>query len=207
MEVDVNSLPYEGNGYITFGSFNNLSKIGNNVLGTWAELLLRIPESRLILKNRSLANETTKAEFHQYFEKMGVAAERVILMGATPSRSAHLELYNRIDIAVDTFPYNGTTTTCEALWMGVPVIALLGERHAARVSASLLKNIGLDDLLARDKEEYVSIACSLAANTSYLQELRLELRQRMLNSSLCKQRQFAENIETAYLEMCKEKYS
>ena len=205
LEVDLGMLPCERNGYVTFGSFNNLSKISNNILGAWSDILRKIPESRLILKNRSLTNKSTKAEFHQYFMNQGVAEERLILMGATTSIYEHLELYNRIDIAVDTYPYNGTTTTCEALWMGVPVITLLGNRHASRVSASLLRNVGLNDLVAKDRIEYVSIACSLAENISYLRELHLDLRQRLLNSPLCNQRQFAKNIETAYLEMCKEK--
>ena len=205
LRVDVGELPYEKNGYITFGSFNNLSKISNDVLDTWAELLLRVPQSRLMLKNRSLANEATRAELQQYFENRGVVTERVILMAATSSKFDHFSLYNRIDIALDTYPYNGTTTTCEALWMGVPVITILGDSHAARVSASLLKNIGLDDLVAKDKQEYISIASSLAANSRYLFELRPMLRQQVSNSSLGMQSQFAENIETAYLEMCKQK--
>ncbi len=198
---EVKSLPYETNGYITFGSFNNLSKIGIEVVRAWSELLLRIPNARLFIKNPALTNETSKAQYRQYFMNSGVDTERIILIGHTKTRDEHLDLYNRIDIALDTFPYNGTTTTCEALWMGVPVIALMGNHHAARVSASLLTNIDLDELIASDIEDYISLAYKLANDADKLKILRLELRSRMISSKLCNSPVFTRQFERVYLKV------
>jgi predicted O-linked N-acetylglucosamine transferase (SPINDLY family) len=130
-----------------------------------------------------------------------VAAEQVEVVAQLPDSNAHLALYNRIDIALDPFPYNGTTTTCEALWMGVPVIALRGDRHAARVSASLLTAIGMNDLVADTVEGYVEIAVALAGNPASLHELRRSLRSRMLASPLCDDAGFARKVEHAYRTM------
>jgi predicted O-linked N-acetylglucosamine transferase (SPINDLY family) len=110
-------------------------------------------------------------------------------------------LYHRVDIALDTFPYNGTTTTCEALWMGVPVITMTGNRHAARVGASLLTQVGLTELIASTSEEYVNIATLLASDPKSLAALRSGLRERMKNSPLCDGKTFTRDLEAAYREM------
>ena len=114
-----------------------------------------------------------------------MAADRVELLAWLPGTAAHLALYHRVDIALDPFPYNGTTTTCEALWMGVPVVTLRGDRHAGRVGASLLTQIGLTDLIANSVEEYLEIALALACNPGRLDDLRRSLRPRMAASPLC----------------------
>jgi predicted O-linked N-acetylglucosamine transferase (SPINDLY family) len=131
----------------------------------------------------------------------GIAKERVQLLGWLPSSTAHLALYEQIDIALDPFPYNGTTTTCEALWMGVPVVTLRGDRHGARVGASLLGQAGLPDLIAGSVDDYVGIALALAANLAKLHELRRSLRQRVMASSLCDGHGFAGKMENAYRTM------
>jgi protein O-GlcNAc transferase len=127
----------------------------------------------------------------------GVAAERVELVAWLPNAAAHLALYHRVDIALDPFPYNGTTTTCEALWMGVPVVTLRGDRHAARVGASLLSQIKLMDLIANSVDEYLEIAVALARNSERLSDLRRVLRPRMAASGLCDEPAFVRKMESA----------
>ena len=126
---------------VTLGSFNTLAKVTAQVLDTWTEILNVVPDSRLVLKARSLGNEEARTACLEQFVDRGVAPERIELFGPLPDAADHLRLYTSLDIALDPFPYNGTTTTCEALWMGVPVITLRGKRHAGRVSASILHHI------------------------------------------------------------------
>ncbi|HHQ14987.1 MAG TPA: tetratricopeptide repeat protein, partial [Chromatiales bacterium] len=121
---DVAAPPSARNGYISFGSFNALPKMTPAVIELWARLLQTVPDSRLVLKSAALADDTTRRRYLDAFSEHGISAQRLELLGLVPGRLAHLELYSKVDIALDTFPYNGTTTTCEALWMGVPVIAL-----------------------------------------------------------------------------------
>src|SRR5262249_51496636 len=134
-------------------------------------------------------------------DERGVPTERVELMAWLPGTAEHLALYHRVDIALDPFPYNGTTTTCEALWMGVPVITLRGHRHAGRVGASLLTQVGLTDLIANSIEEYVEIALALAGNSGRLDDLRRTLRSRMAASPLCDEGTFASKMEAAFRTM------
>ena len=156
-------------GTVTFGSFNNPAKVSAATFDAWATLLSRLPQARLLLKGKPFADAATRALFLARLGERGVAAERVELVAWLPDAAAHLALYHRVDIALDPFPYNGTTTTCEALWMGVPVVTLRGDRHAGRVGASLLTQIGLTDLIANSVEEYVEIAAALARNPARLE--------------------------------------
>jgi predicted O-linked N-acetylglucosamine transferase (SPINDLY family) len=186
---------------VTFGSFNNPAKTSAATLDAWAALLGRLPASRLVLKGLPFADAATCASFLARLGERDVAAERVELMPWQPGAAAHLSAYHRLDIALDPFPYNGTTTTCEALWMGVPVVTRMGERHAGRVGASLLTQIGATDLIARSAEEYVDIALALANDPARLSALRRSLRPRMAASSLCDAHAFARKIEAAYRSM------
>ena len=170
---------------MTFGSFNNPAKVSAATFDAWATLLARLPQARLLLKGKPFADAATRALFLARLGERGVAAERVELVAWLPDAAAHLALYHRVDIALDPFPYNGTTTTCEALWMGVPVVTLRGDRHAGRVGASLLTQIGLTDLIANSVEEYVEIAVALAGDPARLNDLRHSLRPRMAASPLC----------------------
>lgn len=185
-------------GHVTFGSFNNLAKITPEVVRSWARLLNLVPNSRILIKNPSLTDTSTRTRYYSLFQTSGVDPARVDLMGHTPGRREHLALYGRIDIALDTFPYNGTTTTCEALWMGVPVVTLTGTRHAARVGATLLNGIQLNELIAHGVDEYVTIAAYLAAAVPRLAALRVELRGRLARSPLCDRASFARKVEQAY---------
>ena len=167
----VASLPAADKGYITFGSFNSLAKVTPDMLRVWAELLRRVPGSRLVLKNGALRDTAIRQRIEQQFVQLGVPAERVELLGHVESAAEHFALYNRIDIGLDTFPYGGTTTTCEALWMGVPVVTLAGATHVSRVGASLLSQIGLDDMVARNAGRYLQIAADLAGDPQRLAAL------------------------------------
>ena len=193
--------PSLATGTLTFGSFNNPAKLSDKTLDAWATLLKRMPQSRLMLKGISFADASTRALFLSRLDEREIAAERVELVAWQPSEAMHLAQYGHVDIALDPFPYNGTTTTCEALWMGVPVVTLRGDRHGGRVGASLLSQIDLTDLIANSVEEYVEIALTLANNPGRLEELRRSLRPRMAASPLCDGPAFARKMEAALRAM------
>jgi len=188
-------------GAVTFGSFNNPAKLSESTLETWATLLLRLPAARLLLKGHAFADPAFRARIRQYFVQRGVDAGRTELLAPIRTTAGHLEAYRRIDIALDPFPYNGTTTTCEALWMGVPVVTLLGDRHAARVGASLLTHIGLKELIAASRDDYLDLAIDLAGDQERMAVMRSELRPLLATSSLCDAGRFARAIEHRYREM------
>ena len=135
------------------------------------------------------------------FDTHGIPSDRIELLGLVPDQQAHLDTYRRIDIALDTFPYNGTTTTCEALYMGVPVITLVGQVHAGRVGLSLLGNLGLDELIARTPNDYMAFAVSLANKWERVCELRDTLRERLLTSVICDADSFARKVEQAFRQI------
>jgi protein O-GlcNAc transferase len=195
------SPPCLKTGTVTFGSFNNPAKISGATFDAWAKLLRRLPEARLLLKARPFADAATRALFLAHLGARGIAEDRVELLSWLPGAAEHLALYHRVDIALDPFPYNGTTTTFEALWMGVPVITLRGHRHAGRVGASLLTQIRLTDLIANSPEEYIEIAVALAENLGRLDDLRCALRPRMAASTMCDERAFACKMEAAFRSM------
>ena len=199
---DVAPLPASVNGHVTFGSFNNFSKINPGVLQLWSEVLKQVPGSRLLIKCPALTDDTVRERVSAALQALGIGTERVDLLGHTRTRQEHLALYARVDIAVDTFPYNGTTTTCEALWMGVPVLSLAGQRHAGRVGASLLRAAGLADWLAESPEAFVAIARRRASDIGALATLRASLRQQVEASPLCDAESFTHRLETALLQAC-----
>ena len=181
---EVGPLPSDAAGRVTFGSFNNLAKVSPEVIELWSRVLHAVPNSRMLMKCRPLGDAEVCVRIRQMFQACGIGPERVELHGGNPVSSQHLLEYHRVDIALDTFPYNGTTTTCEALWMGVPVVSLAGTRHAARTGASLLANCGLAYLVASNAEEFCAIAAGLAQDAGRLRELRAGLRGRMRRSAL-----------------------
>ncbi|MEX0876101.1 MAG: hypothetical protein WD114_01465, partial [Phycisphaerales bacterium] len=142
----------------TFGSFNDLRKLSPSNLRLWARILDENPGTRLVLKTSRLAHAAVRAELAERLGELGVDPGRVDMLGRTATAAEHLDLYNTIDCALDTFPYTGTTTTCEALWMGVPTVTLMGGAHAGRVSGSLLTAVGRGDLVAADQEGYAALA-------------------------------------------------
>lgn len=193
--------PSAANGYVTFGSFNNLTKVNDEVIAVWARVLNAVPNSRLMLKFYALSSVRGRKRIVDGFAAHGIAEQRLDLVGWSAGPNEHLSIYNKVDIALDTFPYNGTTTTCEALWMGVPVVCLEGERHSARVGASLLHALGLQELLAGDVDGFVRIAAQLAADRERLASLRAGLRERMAASPLLDHAGFTRRLEAAYRDM------
>lgn len=197
----VASAPAVKRGFVTFGCFNNVSKVNSEVAACWARILLEVPESRLLLKGFSFSSSKAQRFFLDMFARHGVTADRIDLVNWYPDAKGHLDFYREIDVALDPFPYNGTTTTCEALWMGVPVITYSGTRHSARVGASLLNAIGLNELVCDSLDDYVSRTARLARDTARLTELRSSLRTIMQNSSLLDGVAATRQLEDAYETM------
>ncbi len=194
-------LPALENDFITFGSFNNLAKLSPAAIGLWSDLLHAVPGSRLVCKAERLGDDSIRQRYQDLFEAHAIAADRLDLMGQVDSTAAHLGLYGRVDIGLDTFPYNGTTTTCEALWMGVPVVSLQGDSHVSRVGVSLLQQVGLQELIVSDREEYLAKLIDLASDPARLAVLRSTLRARLEQSSLCDAASLARDVEAAYLRL------
>ena len=195
--------PAASTSHVTFGSFNNLAKINEEVIALWCRLLHSLPDSRLLLKNPSLSDPATADYCRARVAKHAIDTERLELLGLEATTEAHLDTYRHVDIALDTLPYNGTTTTCEALWMGVPVVTLAGHTHAGRVGVSLLTAVGLRDLISGDPEDYLAKAAALAENPARLTELRQSLRDTMSASPLCDGVAFARKIEAVYRDVWK----
>ncbi len=204
IDIPVAPLAVEKTGYITFGSFNNLAKITPDVIRVWANLLQAIPDAHIFIKNRSLADEATSERYLSMFDEQGISRTRIELLGHTATTEEHLALYARVDIALDTFPYNGTTTTCEALWMGIPVVTLAGKVHAGLVGVSLLSAIGCQEWIADTAEDYIQVAENLASDQEMLAVHRAGLRKRILSSPLCEAKAFAGKMERAYRTMWKQ---
>jgi predicted O-linked N-acetylglucosamine transferase (SPINDLY family) len=192
----VGPAPSIGNGYVTFGSFNNPAKLNDGVLGLWGEVLRAVPGSRLQLKFKNWFGNAGLRE--RMIKGVGVAGERIRFGVEDVGTGAHVGLYNGIDIALDPTPFTGSTTTFEALWMGVPVVTLLGSTMAGRWSAAMLGAVGLGDLIAKSREEYVAIAARLAGDQGRRTALREALQGRVAGSSLCDGRGRARQIERLY---------
>jgi predicted O-linked N-acetylglucosamine transferase (SPINDLY family) len=187
---------------LTFGSFNNLSKVTDAVIELWSTLLQECPDARLMLKSRQLADDSVRQRIVRAFQLNGIDEERLDLRARIASRQEHLALYGEVDVALDTFPYNGTTTTCEALWMGVPVITLAGELHAGRVGASLLHQLDLTDWIAHSPEEYVSLVLSVAAQPPERRILREWVAASMLTDAPAFTEQFEAALRGIWRERC-----
>nr|MBC8553782.1 hypothetical protein [Candidatus Brocadiales bacterium] len=183
---------------ITFGSFNNLSKLSSEVVECWSRLLKEVTDSRLVSKARQLADPFMQERILNHFAQHGITGDQLILLPNTPSYMAD---YNRIDIALDTFPRTGGVTTADALWMGVPVVTLAGERYIERQGASILNTIGMDELITSTPDEYITKAVTLAKDYKRRAELRTSLRELMTNSPLCDGRDLAQALENAYRKM------
>jgi predicted O-linked N-acetylglucosamine transferase (SPINDLY family) len=198
---EVQAPPSAAGGAVTFGSFNVLPKVTPEVILAWSRVLQGVPRSRLLLKALGLGDADSQARMHRAFESHGISADRITLLPVEGALHDHLARYHAMDIALDPFPFNGTTTTFEALWMGVPVIALRGDRHSARVGASILANAGLDSLIAANVDDYVRLAVRLAGDAAQLAQLRRTMRDRLAASPLRDAAGFARTLEQAYREM------
>jgi protein O-GlcNAc transferase len=195
------ALPAEGVGMVTFGSFNNLAKVNHAVLDAWAAILQQVPNSRILIKAKGLRDEKVKERILGAFASRGIGGEdRVRLLEQERAAADHLRLYGQMDLALDTFPYNGTTTTCEALWMGTPVVTFAGQVHAGRVGASLLTHAGLAELVARDRNGYIDLAVALGSDLERLRSLRTGVRERFAASPAMDSVRLARGLEAAYRE-------
>jgi len=182
---------------ITFGSFNTRSKIGPTTIALWLSALEACPGSRLLLKSVDLTEEGTRAYLLSCIVAGGIDPARIEMLPGTATVPEHLALYSRMHIMLDTAPYNGTTTTCEAMWMGVPVVCLEGDRHAGRVSMSLVSAVGKSEWVAKNREDYARIAKELAGDLPRLADLRRELRGVMRSSVLCDGKGYADRFYSA----------
>jgi predicted O-linked N-acetylglucosamine transferase (SPINDLY family) len=198
---EVAALPLAGADHVTFGCFNNLAKVTSSMIALWARLLGALPGARLKLKSFGLAAESARRSIQEQFGRLGIGAERLELSGPEESFAAHLAKYAAVDIALDVFPYNGAATTCEALWMGVPVVTLAGSTHVSRVGASILGRVGLEELVAHSHEDYLQKALSLANDPLRLGALRTGMRERLRASPFLDAQGFARSLEKAYGEM------
>ena len=193
--------PVLANGYITFGSFNNSSKISEDTLDLWSRVLTEVPASRMFIKAWVLANPAVCERFRGQFSQRGIDPARLTFSGFMDGDQGHLAAYSMVDIALDTFPYNGTTTTCEALWMGVPVISLVGSLHAARVGYTILTAVGLGGIAATSPDSYVALAAAFAENISQLASIRGQLQKAVAQSPLCDRFRLTRGLEDAYRGM------
>ncbi len=200
-ELPVGPLPALKTGHVTFGSFNALAKIGPTVIALWAEVLKAVPGARLMMA--AIPDGQAHARLRERFGQAGVSEERLILKGRAPHEE-FLRLHHEVDIVLDAFPYNGTTTSLHDLWMGLPVVALAGTFHASRVGVSLLTNLGLPELIAQTPADYVRIARDLAADRPRLSALRAGLRERLRASPLMDAARFTRNLEAAYRKIWRE---
>lgn len=183
---------------IRFGSFNALAKVSDESIRLWAKVLEAVPNAKMVVKAIPLTDAGTLKSVRERLCSLGLPEHRLETRPPNNTHREHLGAYNEIDIALDTFPYHGTTTTCEALWMGVPVITLAGRSHASRVGVSLLNAVGLSDLIAHSAEEYITSAASLAGDRHRLDALHQSLRQRLQSSVLMDGQRLARSVEQQY---------
>jgi predicted O-linked N-acetylglucosamine transferase (SPINDLY family) len=198
--IELTEPPILRNGYPTFGCFNNLAKVNDRVIALWARLLQRMPEARLFLKTKQLADATVRERLLERFTAHQIGPERLLLEGPGP-RAELLAAYNRIDIALDPFPYPGGTTSAEALWMGVPVITKRGDRFLSHVGETIAHNCGHPEWIAEDEEQYILKAIQLASNPNTLQNLKLHLRQQLPQQPLFNSTTFAQHFQKAMQRM------
>lgn len=192
--------PVATNDHVVFGSLSNMLKMNVEVYSTWAEILRQVPGARLLLKCPQLSNDFVRRSILQQCAECGILDDQLILIGST-SRREHLEMYAQVDIALDTFPYGGGVTTAEAIWMGVPVITLAGDRWQARAGQSILETIGLPHLIAHSIPAYIDRAVELAGNRDDIISMRKSLRTILQASPFCNGKKIARDVENAFTEM------
>jgi predicted O-linked N-acetylglucosamine transferase (SPINDLY family) len=199
-DLPVAVSPALQNGYVTFGCFQNLSKVVDEVLTVWGKILNAVPNARLRWQCKQLGDPAVVAQFGGRLQQHGIDPARVSLHG-TVAREAYLGAHAEVDMMLDTFPYPGGTTTCEALWMGVPTLTLAGDTLLARQGASLLTAAGLKEWIANNEAEYIAKAVALSGDLTRLATLREGLREQVRTSSLFDARRFARNFEDALWDM------
>lgn len=200
-DLSIPNLPALENGYITFGSFNNYPKLTEQILVLWIQILKSVPNSKLLIKARAMEDLPIRETVKNYFMSHGIAEDRLLFSAFLSELENHLGFYCQADIALDTYPYNGATTTCECLWMGLPVVTLVGKTHASRMGLSILSALKLKRLITDSPEDYVKTHIELANDFEYLQEFRTKIRERMQNSPLMDGKGFTQQLEKQYWQM------
>ena len=197
---DVTEPPCLANGFVTFGSLISQYKITEQVIDTWSAILKALPSSHLLIRNAFLGKKSNQKFLRRQFKKSGIADDRISLEGPAPHYE-FLETYGRIDIALDAFPYNGGTTTTEAIWQGVPVVSYWGDRWVSRTSATLLHSAGLADMVAENPQDYVRLAVRLGSNSERQKTMRRNMRDNLMQSDACDTVAFARSMEKLYREI------
>ena len=188
---------------IIFGSFNNLSKINDDVINLWSKIINKVNNSKLYLKAKQFDNSQVVKKIRKKFQNNGVSVEKIIFDGKSKSRKEMLNKYNQIDIALDPFPYQGCTNTVESVWMGVPVIVLRGNRYLFHFGECINSNLNMPDWIAKNHKEYISKAIKFSSNIHKLSKIRMNLRQMILQSPICNAPRLAEHFSNALWNMWK----
>ena len=193
-DLKINALPAAKNNFITFGCLNKLAKVNDDVIALWSKILLSIPSSKLLLKSWELSNKKFCEKTLERFKKCNINRDRLILQGESKTRKEILEIYNEIDICLDPFPFQGNTSTCEAVWMGVPVITLKGSRYLFHFGESINSNLNMHNWIAENQNEYVSKAIKFSSNLDELSKIRANLRNIALESPVFNNHRFTEHF-------------
>jgi predicted O-linked N-acetylglucosamine transferase (SPINDLY family) len=196
----VSPLPARSRGHVTFASLHKLAKLNGRVLDLWCGLLRAVPAARLLVFRDSLRG-SARDDLRKRFEGRGVSEDRVMFAHEVEGGGSYLDVYSQVDVLLDALPWGGHATACEALWMGVPVASIRGDRHAGRMVASVLSYVGLGEMVAEKPEEFVGIAAGLAGDVDLLAALRSGLRERVRSSSLCDGAAFTRGLEEAYRQV------
>jgi len=194
-DIRIDHGSYQDKKNVTFGSFNNLSKINDNVIDVWSEILKRVKDSKLFLKTKQLDNLKMVESIRKKFQKNGINTEKIITEGRSETREEMLKKYNQIDIALDPFPYSGVTTSLEANWMGVPLLTKKGNTFYSRIGVSINKNLGMEDWIANNEKDYISKAISKSSDLEKLFQIKKKLRNKFLKSPLSNTKQYAKHFE------------
>lgn len=202
---EIHNAPCLKNGFVTFGSFNSTPKISPSCIRLWSSVLKSVPNSKMVIKNKTANDPFVKSRLLSMFEKEGIAASRVEIRPYMKTLASHLSEYSEVDIALDSYPYNGTTTTCEAMWMGVPTLTLYGKAHHERVGLSLMTAVGLPSFALDSEEKFVAMASKMAADHAMIEKLRLSLRQAMAASPLCDAVSFTKRVDIEFKKLLAEK--
>jgi len=200
-DMQINDLPFIKNKFITFGSLNKLTKVNDNVIRLWSKVLSSVSNSKLILKTKNLDNKKVREDVINKFKKNNISSDQLILLGESKTRREVLKVYNNIDISLDTFPFQGYTTSCESVWMGVPVLTLKGDRLLFHSGECVNSNLEMFNWIAKDNIDYVSKAIEFSSNVRGLSKIRKSLRNVALNSSLCDSKNFGIEFSKMLWEM------
>jgi len=190
-DIKINSLPALKNNFITFGCLNKFSKMNDEVIALWSKILLSVPKSKLLLKSREFKNEVIKKNNLEKFKKHNINEDRLIIIGHSKTRREVLETFNKIDIALDPFPFQGNTSTCEAAWMGVPVITLKGNRYLFHFGESINSNLNMNNWIADNQNDYIEKAIKFSSDLNKLEEIRMNLREKALRSPVFNSERFS----------------